>query len=214
MIDCFAFLRKTFFATASLVLIASIHPAACAADGSEPAQFPAFETLPAQLPDEALLKRLAAKSVKGRFEERRTVPGFPKPMVTTGVFEMKGDRLRWEAEKPFPSVMTASPEGVVMEAAGEKQVLSAADVPAAGRISVLLSSVLSGNFSALNEMFDVRAQSLPDGGVRMAARPKSRELGQALEEVRAEGRDFVERIEVISKQGRTEILFSDVAKGR
>jgi len=31
-----------------------------------------------------------------------------------------------------------------------------------------------------------------------------------LGEVRAKGRSFVERIEVVSAQGRTEILFSDV----
>ena len=109
------FLRLTLlsFAGAALMLVI---PAAGAAEIDAGGALPSYEELPAQAPDEALLKPLAAKSLKGRFEERRTLPGFPKPMVTTGVFELTGKILRWEAEKPFPSVMTAGPDGVVMEA--------------------------------------------------------------------------------------------------
>ena len=196
------------FAGAALMLLV---PAAGAAEIDAGSGLPSYEELPAQAPDEALLKPLAAKSLKGRFEERRSLP---KPMVTTGVFELTGKIFRWEAEKPFPSVMTAGPDGVVMEAAGERQVLSAADIPAVGRVSELLSGVFSGNFAALKEAFDLRAEKLADGSVRIAARPKSPELAKVLGEVRAKGRSFVERIEVVSAQGRTGILFSDVSGER
>ena len=118
------------FVGAALMLLV---PATGAAEVDAGSALPSYEELPAQAPDEALLKPLAAKSLKGRFEERRTLPGFPKPMVTTGVFELTGKTLRWEAEKPFPAIMIAGPDGVVMEAAGERQVLSAADIPAVGR---------------------------------------------------------------------------------
>ena len=195
------FLRRALLAFAGAVLMLAI-PAAGAAEIDAGLGLPSYEELPARAPDEALLKPLAAKSLKGRFEERRALPGFPKPMVTTGVFELTGKILRWEAEKPFSSVMTAGPDGVVMEAAGERQVLSAADIPAVGRVSELLSGVFSGNFAALTEAFDLRAEKLADGSVRIAAK--------VLGEVRAKGRSFVERIEVVSAQGRTEILFSDV----
>ena len=150
------------FAGAALMLLV---PAAGAAEIDAGSGLPSYEELPAQAPDEALLKPLAAKSLKGRFEERRSLPGFPKPMVTTGVFELTGKIFRWEAEKPFSSVMTAGPDGVVMEAAGERQVLSAADIPAVGRVSELLSGVFSGNFAALKEAFDLRAEKLADGSV-------------------------------------------------
>lgn len=198
------------FVGAALMLLV---PATGATEVDAGSALPSYEELPAQAPDKALLKPLAAKSLKGRFEERRTLPGFPKPMVTTGVFELTGKTLRWEAEKPFPSIMIAGPDGVLMEAAGERQVLSAADIPAVGRASELLSGVFSGNFAALKEAFDLRAEKLADGSVRIAARPKSPELAKVLGEVRAKGRSFVERIEVVSAQGRAEILFSDVRVG-
>ncbi len=70
------FLRLTLlsFAGAALMLVI---PAAGAAEIDAGGALPSYEELPAQAPDEALLKPLAAKSLKGRFEERRTLPGFP-----------------------------------------------------------------------------------------------------------------------------------------
>lgn len=177
---------------------------------------PAFDAMPASSSEtlHKLLAPLAAARLSGGFEERRTVPGFPKPMVTTGVFEVAGDRLLWRAEKPFPSVMTVGPDGVEIDSAGGKQVLAAADVPAAGRIAELLTGVLSGRFDALTALFDVRARR-SDDGVFAAARPRAAELAQYVGEIRAAGRTHVERIELLSPQGdRTEITFSGVTTER
>lgn len=187
-----------------------------AAAETSAAELPAFDAMPEGSPEELqkLLAPLAAARLSGGFEERRTVPGFPKPMVTTGVFEVTGDRLLWRAEKPFPSVMTVGPDGVVIDSGGEKQVLAAADVPAAGRIAELLTGVLSGRFDALTALFDVRARRSGDG-VCAAAKPRAAELAQYVGEIRAAGRTHVERIDLLSPQGdRTEITFSGVTARR
>ena len=220
--------RHLFRACTALALAAALPfaahtPAASAASAALPAaaetslaELPAFDAMPAGSAEELqkLLAPLAAAHLSGGFEERRAVPGFPKPMVTTGVFEVAGDRLIWRAEKPFPSVMTVGPEGVVIDSGGEKQVLAAADVPAAGRIAELLTGVLSGRFDALSALFDVRARRSGDD-VCAAAKPRSAELAQYVGEIRAAGRTHVERIELFSPQGeRTEITFSGVTAGR
>ncbi|WP_443744557.1 outer membrane lipoprotein carrier protein LolA [Sutterella sp.] len=214
-------LVRTFTALAlAAALPFAAHSSACASDAppaaAEVATLPAFDAMPTGSSEELqkLLAPLAAAHVSGGFEERRTVPGFPKPMVTTGVFEVTGQRLLWRAEKPFPSVMTVGPEGVVIESGGEKQMLASADVPAAGRIAELLTGVLSGRFDALTALFDVRARRSGDG-VCAAAKPRAAELAQYVGEIRAAGRTHVERIELLSPQGdRTEILFSGVSARR
>lgn len=87
----------------------------------------------------ALLAPLAAKRVEGTFEERRSVPGFPKPMLSRGHFTLEGESLVWQTQTPFASLMKVTPEGVFLEAAGEKQALTAAEIPAVGRICTLLT---------------------------------------------------------------------------
>ena len=149
---------------------------------------------------QALLAPLAAKRVEGKFEESRTVPGFPKPMVTQGVFTLEGERLVWEAQKPFPSLMTVNPEGVFIEAAGEKQALTAAEIPAVGRICTLLTSVMGGRFDALAELFDVKVT--PEAGkVFIQAQPKSPELAQAMKLIEAEAGAHLEKLVMTGPQG-------------
>lgn len=222
-------LVRTFTAFALAAACASgaqaAGPAPAAADAADSAHtaaettaagLPAFDAMPAATPEslQKLLAPLAATRLSGRFEERRTVPGFPKPMVTTGVFEVAGEALLWRAEKPFASLMTVGPDGVVIESAGEKQVLASANVPAAGRIAELLTGVLSGRFDALTALFDVRARRSGDV-VAAAAKPRAPELAPYVGEIRAQGRKHVERIELLSPQGdRTEITFSGVTAGR
>ena len=111
--------------------------AAKGADISPAAETPQTGALSADV--RALLAPLAAKRVEGTFEERRSVPGFPKPMLSRGHFTLEGESLVWQTQTPFASLMKVTPEGVFLEAAGEKQALTAAEIPAVGRICTLLT---------------------------------------------------------------------------
>lgn len=97
--------------------------AAKGADISPAAETPQDGGLSADV--RALLAPLAAKRVEGTFEERRSVPGFPKPMLSRGHFTLEGESLVWQTQTPFASLMKVTPEGVFLEAAGEKQALTA-----------------------------------------------------------------------------------------
>ena len=100
--------------------------AAKGADISPAAETPQDGGLSADV--RALLAPLAAKRVEGTFEERRSVPGFPKPMLSRGHFTLEGESLVWQTQTPFASLMKVTPEGVFLEAAGEKQALTAAEI--------------------------------------------------------------------------------------
>lgn len=180
---------------------AAVVPAAAAAAAAAPGLSAA---------DEALLAPLAARKVSGHFTETRTVTGFPKPLVTTGRFALEGDRLVWEALEPFPSVMTITPEGVFIEAAGDTQALTAAEIPAVGRACALLTGVMGGRFAALADLFDLRVKG-GAGRIAIAAEPRSPELRAVMTRIDATATDRLERLVMTGAAGDvTAVDFTDV----
>ena len=175
--------------------------AAKGADISPAAQTPQDGALSADV--RALLAPLAAKRVEGTFEERRSVQGFPKPMLSRGHFTLEG-----------ASLMKVTPEGVFLEAAGEKQALTAAEIPAVGRICTLLTSVMGGRFDALSDLFAVSAAQ-SEGRVHISADPKSPELAQVVKHIQAEAGSYLEKLTMTGPQGdETVVLFSNVTVER
>ena len=157
---------------------------------------------------------LAAKRVEGTFEERRSVPGFPKPMLSRGHFTLEGESLVWQTQTPFASLMKVTPEGVFLEAAGEKQALTAAEIPAVGRICTLLTSVMGGRFDALSDLFAVSAAQ-SEGRVHISANPKSPELAQVVKHIQAEAGSYLEKLTMTGPQGdETVVLFYNVTVER
>ena len=186
--------------------------AAKGADISPAAETPQDGALSADV--RALLAPLAAKRVEGTFEERRSVQGFPKPMLSRGHFTLEGESLVWQTQTPFASLMKVTPEGVFLEAAGEKQALTAAEIPAVGRICTLLTSVMGGRFDALSDLFAVSAAQ-SEGRVHISADPKSPELAQVVKHIQAEAGSYLEKLTMTGPQGdETVVLFSNVTVER
>lgn len=206
--------------TASLLALLSlpIPPAHAAPDAADGAAAAAVQTLPA-IPgvSAAALEKLRAKAVSGRFEETKVVPGFPKPMTSSGVFSLKDGALRWETKEPFPSVMTISPEGIRFEADGLAPAGAAGgSSPAAAKVSALLSGVLSGDFSALAALFELSGREGPEG-VEVSAVPKDPALSAMIAKIELWGRETVERVVVTGAAAggdRTEMRFFDVKAER
>ena len=142
----------------------------------------------------ALLAPLAAKRVEGTFEERRSVPGFPKPMLSRGHFTLEGESLVWQTQTPFASLMKVT--------------------PAVGRICTLLTSVMGGRFDALSDLFAVSAAQ-SEGRVHISANPKSPELAQVVKHIQAEAGSYLEKLTMTGPQGdETVVLFSNVTVER
>lgn len=160
------------------------------------------------------LEKLRAQSVSGRFEEVKTVPGFPKPLVSSGIFSLRGGVLRWETQAPFASVMTISPAGIRFEAEGFESAPNAS--PASSRVSALLAGILCGNFSVLSELFELSGAEGPEGVIITAA-PKDAQLAALISKIELRGRDVIERVDIAGAAAggdRTVMRFSDVKAER
>lgn len=155
----------------------------------------------------AALEALEANAVSGRFREEKAVAGFPKPMVSEGVFSLADGTLHWDAETPFPSKMTISAQGIVFEAGG-----STTSAAVGGGAAEILSSFLSGRIDRIKARFDVRAGFEGDRLV-VTAVPKDEAMRAAVSSVTIRARGDIESAVIESAAGDVStILFSNVRR--
>ena len=165
------------------------------------------------------LEALRVQSLKGAFREEKTIAGFPKPMVSTGRFELSPGRLIWRIEDPFPSITTIDEHGIRFSDGLDESVPpedgqtgNAADVnPQAAQTAKILTGLLSGDPAALSALFDVKRRPSVDGRLLLEATPKDGALSQFLRKAVFAGREYVEDVRLEGAGGDvTRIRFSDV----
>lgn len=155
----------------------------------------------------ATLEALQTDAVSGRFHEEKAVAGFPKPMVSEGVFSLAEGTLRWNAETLFPSKMTISAQGIVFEAGG-----STTSAAVGGGAAEILSSFLSGRIDRIQARFDVRAGFEGDRLV-ITAVPKDDAMRAAVSSVTIRARGDIESAVIESAAGDvTTISFTNVRR--
>ena len=167
----------------------------------------------------AALEALRVRSLKGAFREEKTIAGFPKPMVSTGRFELSPSCLIWRIEDPFPSITTIDEHGIRFSDGLDESVPSesgqtdnAADVnPQAVQTAKILTGLLSGDPAALSTLFDVKRLPSVDGKLLLEATPKDGALSQFIRKAVFAGREYVEDVRLEGAGGDvTRIRFSDV----
>ncbi len=78
-------------------------------DGASGSTQPDISSFNAKL--EELDSRIAKiDRLRASFRQMKKTPLLKKPMVSTGVILVKGDRLRWDTTEPAPSTLTSDPE--------------------------------------------------------------------------------------------------------
>lgn len=159
---------------------------------------------------EAAAASLRVDRLLGRFEEERSIPGFPKAMRSSGRFELKDGVLIWEILEPFPSKTTLSAEGIAFEDRGASTTLKAGAEAAS-----LLTGVLSGDLSRLERAFSLALSRTERGRLLIDARPKSEAMSRILSRLVIEADKAVERVQIESPAGETtRIRFLDVRGSR
>lgn len=167
----------------------------------------------------AALEALRVQSLKGAFREEKTIAGFPKPMVSTGRFELSPGRLIWRIEDPFPSITTIDEHGIRFSDGLDESVPpesghtgNAADVnPQAAQTAKILTGLLSGDPAALSALFDVKRLPSVEGRLLLEATPKDGALSQFIRKAVFAGREYVEDVRLEGAGGDvTRIRFSDV----
>ena len=105
-------------------------------------------------------------TVMGDFKQTKSIKKLNRDFVTTGTFRIsKTAGIVWKTQKPFPSEMTVSDDGITeRNASGQVRTISTKDNPVFAQISTTIQALFSGNLSELETRFNIYYLTLADGG--------------------------------------------------
>lgn len=104
--------------------------------------------------------------ISGDFVQTKSIKKLNRDFVSTGTFRIsKTSGVVWKTEKPFPSELTVSDEGITERSAnGHVRTISTKDNPVFTEFSKTIQAVFSGNISDLETKFNVFYEKTPNGG--------------------------------------------------
>lgn len=105
-------------------------------------------------------------TVTGDFKQTKSIKKLNRDFVTTGTFRIsKTAGIVWKTQKPFPSEMTVSDDGITeRNASGQVRTISTKDNPVFAQISTSIQALFSGNLSELETRFNIFYLTLADCG--------------------------------------------------
>jgi len=149
------------------------------------------------------------ESVRGQFEQKKNITALERPLLSQGDFLVARNRgVVWRTLKPFPQVLKLTRREIVQEQSGKVRFqLSAEREPAVKAINQVLFALFAGDFAALEQSFTSSGKVEGDHW-RVVMQPTSNALAQLFKEIRLEGANTVQRVELLEANGdRTEIRF-------
>lgn len=145
--------------------------------------------------------------LRGEFTQTKKVPGFAKPLVSTGNFvAARGRGVLWRTLKPFASELRLTQNEIRATQGGQTAMrLDAAREPAVRLITTLMFSLLNGDVSGLADVFEVTG-STKGASWQLSLAPKPGALQQVLKKVELEGDGFVRRIQLFEANGDESLI--------
>lgn len=145
--------------------------------------------------------------LRGDFTQAKKVPGFAKPLVSTGNFvAARGRGVLWRTVKPFASELRLTQNEIRATQGGQTAMkLDAAREPAVRVINTLMFALLNGDVSGLAELFELSG-SVKGAGWQLTLVPKAGALQQVLKKVDLEGDGFVRRIQLFEANGDESLI--------
>lgn len=161
---------------------------------------------------ECLTQRWGSEHIEGRFLEKKTIAGFPKPLVSSGTFAIdKKTGVVWTTQKPFPNTLYFDDRGVRYAGENAATSVSAGDVPAVGHLAEMIRGIFAGDLDMLSRLFTLEVTLDPRPTVH--ARPKDPALAGAVTEIVISGRDAIESIRLTGAAGDvTDLTLTDLVK--
>jgi outer membrane lipoprotein-sorting protein len=140
--------------------------------------------------------------VHGRFEQKKQVKGFKRPLVSTGDFVVaKGHGVRWHTANPFDSVLTVRPDDIRSTQGGaEVFSLSASKEPTVRVINQVLFALLAGDVEVLRTHFEVTG-TIDNKAWHLDLTPKAKALEKVLARISLDGDGFVRSLELTEGSG-------------
>jgi len=145
--------------------------------------------------------------LRGDFTQTKKVPGFAKPLVSTGNFvAARGRGVLWRTLKPFASELRLTQNEIRATQGGQTAMkLDAAREPAVRVINTLMFALLNGDVSGLADLFELSG-SAKGAGWQLALTPRPGPLQQVLKKVDLEGDGFVRRIQLFEANGDESLI--------
>jgi hypothetical protein len=167
---------------------------------------------------EGVRTRLAdAPLLRGEFEQRKTVTGFKKPLVSHGDFLLAREKgVLWDTRRPFPSTLTLTRKSLSAQqgaSGGAGYHLDATREPALAAMNELLFALLSGDVATLATRFHIEGELLEKDGWRLVLTPTDAGLSRVFRRIQLEGDRFVRQVQLEETRGDSSvILFSHLAQ--
>jgi len=151
----------------------------------------------------------------GRFDQSKQLAGIKKPLASNGRFcVVAGKGVLWRTLKPFPNTLRLTRDEIV-HFQGERVAmrLDAKQEPTVRMINSVLFSLLSGELSQLETLFEVDG-SVDAASWKVALKARQPALAKAIGAIALDGGAYVKNIQINEASGdRTAIVFSDIKTG-
>jgi len=165
----------------------------------------------------AKIQAMLAKPAQlcGRFDQTKHLTGMKKPLASNGRFcVVAGKGVLWRTLKPFPNTLRLTRDEIV-HFQGERVTmrLEAKQEPTVRMINSVLFSLLSGELSQLETLFDVDG-SVDGATWKVALKAKQPALAKAIGAISLDGGAHVKNIHIDEASGdKTDIVFSEIKTG-
>jgi len=155
------------------------------------------------------------KVLCGRFDQTKHLVGMKKPLLSNGRFcVLAGKGVLWRTLQPFPNTLRLTRDEIV-HFQGERVAmrLDAKQEPVVRMINSVLFSLLSGDLSQLESLFEVDG-SADANSWKVNLKAREAALAKAIGVIALDGSAYVKNIQMNEASGdRTTIVFSEIKTG-
>lgn len=147
----------------------------------------------------------ATPVVHGDFVQQKYLRSLPQPLTSTGHFTLAPNQgLLWQLRAPLQQDLRITPDGMFRrDDSGKWQALP--QNAGSGRETRLFLSVLAGDTRGLQDNFDIALSGAPTAW-QLVMTPRSALLKQIFSDIRIDGGQLVDRIELRETQGDRTVM--------
>lgn len=168
----------------------------------------------ADITQEVGARLVSAEVVRGRFDQVKTMAGFPRPLVSQGDFLLWRDRgLIWLTRAPFPAQLVLTRNQLSASTGGARQQFDTTREPAMKMVNQMFLALLAGDLTALRQRFSISGETIGKNGWRLDLIPTEAAVAQRILRIEIAGDRHVRQVKLKEANGdSTSISFSALAE--
>jgi outer membrane lipoprotein-sorting protein len=166
--------------------------------------------------DDQLVRSIAATisrsdGVRARFTQTRTLAAMKTPVVSRGDVIVAPERgIIWRVAEPYRATYVIGEQGIVQWDADASGAQTArhehgASQAASAQAAAMMRSLAGGDLSLLYAQFRVEASGTPAQWT-LQLTPAQPQLAQAIRDIRIEGAEHVQRLQLTTAHGDTTVI--------